>query len=153
MTVLNAAIRWQWSRLQDLAPDKLYALFAAREAVFVVEQNCIYQEMDGLDLAALHLIAWDGDEVAACLRLLAPGVRYPQAALGRIMTVQVYRGKGLGRALMSRGLLHADALYPGGQHISAQTYLEQFYRGFGFVPVSGVYLEDGIPHLAMERRP
>lgn len=92
-----SAIRWQWCRLQELSPEEFYAVLAAREAVFVVEQNCAYQELDGLDLEALHLIAWAGTEVAAGLRVIAPGIKYPQAALGRIMTAKAFRSRGLGR--------------------------------------------------------
>jgi ElaA protein len=148
-----SAIRWQWCRLQALKPEQLYALFAAREAVFVVEQNCAYQELDGLDIEALHLIAWSGDEIAACLRVMAPGVKFEPAALGRIMTTKAFRGRGLGRELMARALRHVDETYPDGVRISAQTYLEKFYRAFGFSPVSDTYLEDGIPHVEMLRPP
>ncbi len=147
-----SSVRWEWCRLQALSPDQFYAVLAAREAVFVVEQNCAYQELDGLDLAALHLIAWAGTEVAACLRVIAPGTKYPQAALGRVMTSTAFRGRGLGRELMIRALRHVDETYPDGVCISAQTHLEQFYFAFGFEPVSEPYLEDGIPHVEMLRR-
>lgn len=144
-------IRWQWCQLNALTSQEIYALLAARESVFVVEQLCAYQELDGLDLEALHLIAWAGKEVAATLRLLAPGIKYPEAALGRIMTTQAFRGRGLGRELMQRAIQHADSHYPGGQRISAQLYLESFYRSFGFEKNSDTYLEDGIPHIEMLR--
>lgn len=147
-----SAIRWQWCRLQELSHEQLYALFAAREAVFVVEQNCAYQELDGLDMEALHLIAWAGAEVAACLRVMAPGAGFKQAALGRIMTARAFRGRGLGRKLMVMALQYVDETYPDGVRIGAQTHLEKFYRSFGFKPVSEPYLEDGIPHVGMLRR-
>jgi len=143
---MTAALRWQWCRLHELGVEQLYALLAAREAVFVVEQNCAYQELDGRDGAALHLIAWSGDVVAACLRVLDP------PALGRVMTAKNFRGCGLGRELMRRALQHLDASGTAEVRISAQTYLEKFYRSFGFEPVSEPYLEDGIPHIGMVRR-
>lgn len=144
-------IRWQWCQLNELTAAEIYALLAARESVFVVEQLCAYQELDGLDLDALHLIGWAGTEVATTLRLLAPGVKYPEAALGRIMTALPFRRCGLGRALMQQGLMVADQRYPGGQRISAQLYLEAFYLAFGFKRISEPYLEDGIPHIEMLR--
>lgn len=146
------AVRWQWCRLHDLTVAQLYALLAAREAVFVVEQNCAYQELDGLDLDALHLVGWQGAQVAACLRVLAPGVKYAEAAIGRIMTAPAFRSNGLGRELMRRAVRHIDAEYHGRARISAQSHLEIFYRDFGFVPVSQPYLEDGIPHIEMLRQ-
>ncbi len=145
------SIRWQWCRLQELSHEQFYTVMAAREAVFVVEQNCAYQELDGFDFSALHLIAWSGTEVAAYLRVIAPGVKYPQAALGRIMTAKAFRGCGLGRELMIRALQYIDETHPEGVCISAQTYLERFYRSFGFEPVSEPYREDGIPHIKMAR--
>ena len=146
-----SAIRWQWCRLQTLSHEQLYALLSARETVFVVEQNCAYQELDGLDLEALHLIAWADAEVAACLRVLTPGVRIKQPALGRIMTAKAFRGCGLGRDLMTRALQYVDEAGHDSVRVSAQTHLEKFYCSFGFEPVSEPYLEDGIPHIEMVR--
>lgn len=145
-------IRWQWCRSEALTLTQLYTLMAAREAVFVVEQQCAYQELDGLDLAAHHLVAWADDAVAACLRVLAPGVRYPEPAIGRVLTGRDFRRQGLGRELMIRALAQLGQLYPGqAVRISAQTYLEDFYRSLGFESVSAVYDEDGIPHVEMLR--
>lgn len=147
-------IRWQWCRLDDLSLQQVYAIFAAREAVFVVEQACAYQELDGLDAEAQHLVAWAGDEVAAYLRVPAPGVRFAEPSIGRVLTAAGFRRNGLARELMTRALAQVDVLYAGqAVRISAQTYLEEFYGAFGFVPVSEMYLEDGIPHIEMLRQP
>ncbi len=153
MTTLPS-LRWQWCRCEALTLAQLYALMAAREAVFVVEQQCAYQELDGLDLGAHHLVAWAEDgAVAACLRVLTPGVRYPEPAIGRVLSTRDYRRQGLGRELMIRALAQVGQLYPGqAVRISAQTYLEAFYRSLGFATVSAVYDEDGIPHIEMLRR-
>lgn len=146
-------IRWQWCRLPGLTTQQLHAVFAARIAVFVVEQACPYQELDSWDLDAEHLIAWQGESVAAYLRVLAPGVRFSEPSVGRILTGQLYRRTGLGRELVARGLAHVDAAHTGADvRISAQLYLERFYRSFGFLPASEVYPEDGIPHIEMLRR-
>jgi ElaA protein len=143
-------ITWQWCRLEDLAACRLYAVCAAREAVFVVEQGCAYQELDGLDMEAEHLVAWSGNGVAAYLRLLGPGIKAPEPMLGRIMTAASFRGLGLGRQLVERGLARVAQCFPGqAVRISAQTHLQGFYRKFGFEAVSECYLEDGIAHVDM----
>jgi ElaA protein len=149
---LDSMITWQWCELSELAAPRWYAVMAAREAVFVVEQNCPYQELDGWDLRATHLIAWRGDEVAAYLRSFAPGAKWPEASLGRILTAKAFRASGLGRDLVARGLDHIEAHYPDSAvRIGAQTHLERFYSSFGFVVDSAPYLEDGIPHVEMLR--
>lgn len=143
-------IQWQWARLEALSARQTYALFAARQAVFIVEQACAYPDLDGRDMDAEHLVAWSGDTLVGCLRLLAPGQRYPESSLGRILTTPAYRGTGLGRELVTRGLEHAQQLYPTHDvRIAAQARLEKFYAGFGFVSSCAPYLEDGIPHIDM----
>jgi ElaA protein len=147
------ALKWQCSRLDGFSATQLYALLAAREAVFVVEQNCSYQEADGLDREAVHLVAWSGPEVAAYLRVLGPHTRFAEPSIGRVLTTLPFRGKGLGRAAMSRALAYAGSVYRGRNlRISAQTYLESFYASFGFRAVTEPYLEDDIPHIEMLRR-
>lgn len=128
----------------------MYAVLAARVAIFVVEQNCAYQDLDGLDADAEHLIAWSGTEVAGYLRVLGPGTRFDDPSIGRIITTQPFRGSGLGRDLVAKGIERTRLLHPGRPvRISAQQYLEKFYRDFGFVTVSQPYLEDNIPHVEM----
>jgi ElaA protein len=147
-------LRWQWCRLTDLSAPELYAIFAARQAVFVVEQTCPYPDLDGYDLEAEHLIAWSGAEVAAYLRLISPGVKYEEPSLGRILTTALARGTGAGRELLARGLERTDQLYPKlSVRIGAQSRLEKFYGSFGFVTVSEPYDEDGIVHVEMVRAP
>ena len=149
-------IEWQWCRLHELTARQQYAIFAAREAVFIVEQNCPYQDLDGLDFDVHHLIGWSGSafdkRVAAYLRVFAPGTKFREPAIGRVLTTTPFRRTGIGRELMRTSLQHIDRHYPGqGVRISAQTYLDAFYRSFGFVPCSDVYPEDGIPHVEMLR--
>jgi ElaA protein len=154
LSTITSTLDWQWSALSDLSARQLYAILAARVAVFIVEQNCAYQELDGLDFDAEHLVAWSGSDVAGYLRLVAPGARFAEPSLGRIITTQAFRGSGLGRELVARGLERARLRYPGqAVRISAQQYLEKFYRSFGFETVSETYLEDGIPHVEMLRPP
>ena len=147
-----ATITWQWCELSELTTPQWYAVVAAREAVFVVEQNCPYQELDGWDLRATHLIGWQDQNVAAYLRCFAPGGKWPESSLGRILTTKNFRGGGLGRELVARGLARIDSTYPQASvRIGAQSHLERFYGSFGFVKDSEPYLEDGIPHIEMLR--
>ncbi|MGQ9426415.1 GNAT family N-acetyltransferase [Gilvimarinus sp. F26214L] len=146
-------IKWQWSAFDALSAGELYRIIAAREAVFVVEQNCPYLDVDGVDPDAMHLIAWDDGVLLAYMRVVKPGIKYAEPSLGRVLTSREARGRGLGRELMRRGLEQVDKLYPGmAVRISAQAYLEHFYADFGFLRVSEPYDEDGIPHLEMLKR-
>jgi ElaA protein len=135
-----------------MSAQQLHAVLAAREAVFVVEQSCAYQDADSYDCYSWHLIAWAEDRVAAYLRVVDAGKKYPEESIGRVLTAREHRGTGLGKILMSEALRHIDAA--GSRHavrISAQAHLVKFYRGYGFREVSEEYLEDEIPHVEMLR--
>lgn len=146
-------IDWQWRRYSELTSLQIYEIFAARQAVFIVEQACPYPDIDSKDLKALHLAGWSGDQLAAYLRLLAPGVSYPEhPSLGRIITTKIARGSGIGRELVARGLEKIRELYPTHPtRIGAQAHLHKFYESFGFVQSSEPYDEDGIMHIEMTR--
>ena len=148
------AITWQLSTFDDLTTAHLYAILRLRQQVFVVEQQCIYQDCDGLDQKAHHLLAWDCNgeqsEVVAYLRILSPRDGSDLPAIGRVVTHPEMRGKGLGKELMSRCLRCIDKLYPQSAiTLSAQQYLTSFYESFGFHIASEGYEEDGIPHIRM----
>jgi ElaA protein len=150
------ALIWQAAHFTELTVDELYALLQARAAVFVVEQQCIYQDIDGIDRQAHHILGWrqtaTGRELVAYCRLVAPGVKYAEPSIGRVITPAAGRGQGFGKALMQQALALHEALYPGrGNRISAQQYLERFYRAFGYRTVSAPYDEDGLPHVEMLR--
>lgn len=148
----KAELRFQWARLGDLSAPDFHAAMVQRVAVFVVEQNCVYQEADALDPVAWHLLAWSGDQLAAYLRVADPGTNYPEPSLGRVLTAPAFRGQGLGQLLLAEALARCAATLPGqANRISAQQYLLKFYQSFGFVPVSEMYLEDNIPHVEMLR--
>jgi ElaA protein len=149
-----ADLRWRAGRFEDLTRADLQFIFAARQQVFGVEQACVYLDIDGHDEAAWHLAAWSPAyrHPLAYARLLDPGVKYPEPSMGRVVTTEPARGRGLGRELVRRVLVQADAVWPGrGVRISAQSRLEAFYAGFGFAIVGERYLEDGIPHTEMFR--
>jgi len=151
-SVSQTSPAWLVYAFEDLAPTELYAVLAARVAVFVVEQDCPYQDLDGLDDVALHLVAWQkASTVAAYARILPPGTRFEQPSIGRVLTHADVRRTGLGRELMRRAIELTCARFPGqAVRVSAQCYLECFYRSLGFAVISPPYEEDGIPHVEME---
>ena len=147
-----AGLRFQWARLDDLTARQFHAAKLLRDAVFVVEQNCVYQDTDAYDLQCWHLLAWSGDQLAAYLRVTDPGSKFPEPSLGRVLTALAFRGQGLGQQLVGQALQCCGDTWPGqANRISAQLYLLKFYQGFGFEPVSEVYQEDEIPHVEMLR--
>ena len=149
-------IEWQWSRFDQLDGQAVYAMLEARQQVFILEQACLYADIDGIDRDAHHLLGWRNDggrrELVAYLRCVPPGVKYAEPSLGRVLTSTAARGGGIGMTLLQQGLRQAEALYPGQRiRISAQLYLQAFYERFGFHAVSEPYDEDGIPHIEMLR--
>lgn len=150
------AFRWQWSRFAELAPFDVYAVLAARQQVFTVEQNCAFQDADGLDLSAWHLLGWIDEglnqRLAAYLRVIDPGVKYAEPSIGRVLTVPPHRGIGLGRIVMIEGLAHTAEVWPARPiRIAAQSRLERFYASLGFRIASAPFVEDDIPHVEMLR--
>ena len=130
----------------------LYEALALRSRVFVLEQGP-YQDADGLDQHAWHLLGHDSDEdLIAYLRVVDPGRKYDEPSIGRVVVAPEARGRQFGRALMREGIARCRLAWPGrGIRISAQARLERFYRSLGFELVGGEYLEDGIPHIEMLR--
>ncbi len=138
-------------RFGELTPGELYAILKARVDVFVVEQNCPYHELDDLDQEAIHL--WytdDSGELAAYLRILAPGVESEYAALGRVISLR--RRAGLGSRLMQEGIRAAEEAFGADTlYLEAQTYAIPFYEKQGFAAASEPFPIDGIPHVKMVR--
>ncbi|MDY7573243.1 GNAT family N-acetyltransferase [Actimicrobium sp. CCI2.3] len=152
----HLATEWQWSTFDQLGVHHLYALLALRQDVFIVEQACLFQDIDGIDQASWHLLGWqvrDGKPaLVAYLRCVPPGVKYPEAAIGRVVSAASVRGTGLGRELFAQGLARTLQVYPGQAiRLAAQQRLEPFYARFGFVTCSAAYLEDDIWHVDMLR--
>jgi len=149
-------LHWEWKRFSELTLEELYRLLALRQQVFVVEQKSIYLDADGYDRSSHHLLGQrSGAEeplLAAYLRVLPPGLKYPEVSFGRVVTAPEARRHGYGKVLIEKGLAFIDANYPGVPvRIGAQHYLQRFYEGFGFRRSSDVYDEDGIPHIDMLR--
>ena len=134
----------------ELSKDLFYELAALRIAVFVIEQNCPYQDLDGLDQDAYHLILKDDLKTMGTLRILKPGVAYPEFAIGRVVIHKVARRKDYGNLIMQKAIDFIQNELKGSDiHISAQTYLFDFYTNLGFKSTGKEYLEDGIPHVEM----
>ena len=134
----------------ELTVRQLQQIYKLRVAVFVVEQACPYQEVDDTDLMAWHLRGLDSTgQLLVYARLMREANQ--QARIGRVITNPIVRGHGYGQQLLQQAIVQIQALWPSTTQINiqAQHYLDRFYRGFGFQPVSGVYLEDGIPHQNM----
>ncbi len=144
---------WTTKPFDALTLAELYALLQLRSEVFVVEQTCAFQDIDGHDPAALHLLGYtDAGDLAAYARLFDAGRSYAQVSIGRVVTAPRYRRQGLGQQLLGQALARCAARFgPQPIKIGAQLYLKAFYESFGFVQHGEGYLEDGIPHLYMLR--
>lgn len=140
-------------RFDELSVKELYEILRLRSEVFVVEQECVYQDCDGNDRDAYHVYAEQNGVTQGCLRILQRGQTFDTAAIGRVAVRAEYRGKGLARRMMEEALcLLCDVLGENIVKLSAQVYVEDFYKSVGFRPVSEPYLEEGIPHVDMEYR-
>jgi ElaA protein len=143
---------WRFAPFDELGAREVHDILQARTAVFVVEQNCVFQDMDGADPASWHLFARRQGAIAAYCRLVPAGVKFAEPSIGRVLTTAPARGTGLGRALMREAIGRCAALWPGAAiRIGAQLHLERFYGEFGFARASAPYEEDGIPHIEMLR--
>ena len=138
----------QIQQFSELSAQELFAIYKLRVSVFVVEQNCPYQEVDDADEHAYHVWFEDEDGIEAYLRVVEPGVVFPECAIGRVIAVK--RRCGLGTKIVSAGLRAAQERYGAeAVRIEAQTYARKLYEGLGFVQTSEEFLEDGIPHIGM----
>lgn len=144
-------LAWHWYRWAEWPNDLLYAALRLRSQIFVVEQTCVFPDMDGLDPRCEHLCGIGaGGELLAYARLLPPRLKYDEASIGRVVVAENARGRQLGRALMQNALAGCRARYPETAiRIGAQQRLEAFYASLGFVTVTEPYLEDGIWHVDM----
>ncbi len=146
----QTTISWHIDEFEALSNRELYAALRLRQEVFSLEQASAYLDLDNADQAAIHIRGLRGAELIAYQRCLAPGVRYPESSLGRIVVSANARGKQLGRELVRRGIAHNVSRWPGhGISISAQAHLQEFYASFGFESDGALYDEDGIPHRHM----
>ena len=143
-------VQWLLKKFEDLTPYELYGILQLRNEVFVVEQNCVFQDADDRDQNSYHLMGFGNKKLVAYTRLVPPGEIYPEASIGRVVTSPSVRKSGLGTELMKQSIDHAYKLFGlGAIKIGAQLYLKNFYESLGFQQISNVYLEDGIKHIYM----
>lgn len=135
---------------QELTVDELYDILRLRSEIFVVEQNCVYNDLDGFDKEAVHLFNKKDGKIVAYARLLKPGTRFADFSIGRVVVKETERGTGLGIALMEAAKNYIINEFGATKiKISAQSYLQRFYENLGFEVITEMYLEDGIPHFGM----
>ncbi len=145
-------LNWRLKAFGEMSNYELYEVLKLRSKVFVVEQNCVFLDMDDKDTKCLHLMGFADSALVAYSRLVPSGVSYKEMSIGRVVTDPDYRAKGMGMELMELSVEKAIESYGEGPiRIGAQLYLKAFYERFGFNINSAEYIEDGIPHIEMLR--
>ena len=144
-------IKWDCKSYGELSLDELYKILQLRIQVFVVEQNCVFQDCDDKDQESFHFMGWEKDELIAYTRIMPDGLAYDDYSIGRVVTSQSVRKTGVGRELLKRSIAMLYELFGKVSiTIGAQLYLKNFYESFGFAQSGAVYLEDGIEHIKMK---
>lgn len=156
-------IKWITKTFEELTIHELYAILRLRSEVFVVEQHCVYEDIDNTDQLAVHVMGYktreergpgQEEELVAYSRVFAPEIKYDMSGIGRVAVLQHERGGGIGRVLVEQSIKAIEDRF--GKipiRISAQAYLEKFYASLGFISISGAYDDDGIMHIDMVREP
>jgi ElaA protein len=143
-------MNWKLKKFNELTCEEVYIILQLRTEVFVVEQECAYQDLDGKDKNSYHLYLEDNEEIIAYLRILEKGISFDEISIGRVLVKKDYRGKGISRDMMLKAInFIKEDLKETEIKISAQVYLVNFYGSLGFKETSKIYLEDNIPHIDM----
>ena len=143
----------QVKSFEELTTQELYELLQLRSAVFVVEQDCVYQDIDGKDQKALHILGYADANLVAYTRVFKPGYYFEEASIGRVVVAINERNHKYGYDIMKASIYAVKTHYNTNTiKISAQVYLKKFYNNLGFFEIGEEYLEDGIPHMAMIKR-
>ena len=150
---MKDTINWKIKPFNELSLRELYSLLKLRSIVFVVEQNCVYQDIDGKDEKALHLLGEYNNEIVAYARLFKGGDYFENASIGRVVIHPEARDKKFGHEMMQKAIAGIETYFKETKiTISAQLYLQKFYESHGFVKTSDVYLEDDIEHIEMKKK-
>ena len=146
-------MHWHLKTFKELSTTELYNILKLRSEIFVVEQNCVYQDIDDKDQKAFHFFCKENNQITAYTRIFKPGDYYKEAAIGRVVVKNLKRGTGLGHVLITKSINEIEkAIGKIPIKIGAQLYLKAFYESHGFKKISEEYLEDGIPHIHMLRK-
>lgn len=141
-------MNWHIKKFDELSLNELYGILQLRSEVFVVEQDCVYQDLDDKDQVSCHLFLEDNGEIIAVSRIIPEGISYEEMSIGRVVVKKSHRGKGLSKAMMEKAIDYIiNDLDKSKIRLSGQAYLEKFYTDLGFEKVSDCYLEDGIDHF------
>jgi ElaA protein len=144
-------IHWKIKSFEDLSIHELYDILRLRSEIFVVEQNCVYLDLDGKDKKGLHLLGEFEGKIVAYSRLFKPGISFDNASIGRVVVDAHYRDRKWGHDLMREAIAGIQSHFGESKiTIGAQLYLKKFYESHGFVQTSEMYLEDDIPHIEMK---
>ncbi len=144
---------WYIKKFEQLSLDELYDILKMRSEIFVVEQECVYLDVDGKDKDVFHLFLKENSKILAYCRILPKGIAYEEASIGRVIVNRNFRKEKLGETLMTKAISYLkDVLKEKEIKIQAQAYLLSFYKKFGFQEISEEYLEDGIPHIDMKMK-
>ena len=147
----NSDLQFCWYQLEEMGPMLLYDMLALRQGIFVVEQSCVYQDLDGLDKSAQHLIVKQDGKIVAGLRLLTPEGQHESLRIGRVVVSADSRSMGIAGAMMREAIEKAQRDFSSRTIcLNAQTYLQKFYESLGFRISGEPFLEDGIPHIHMK---
>lgn len=147
------SLQWHCRSFAELSVEELYGILKLRQDVFIIEQNCLYADIDELDEQCQHVYAVDRKRIKAYLRCIPPA-NGTEPALGRVLVAEDARRRGIARVLMQRGIAYLQNEYPGRKiKVAAQCYLQMFYESLGFVRTSEPYMEDGIAHIDMHLEP
>jgi ElaA protein len=145
---------WSCKKFDELNPHELYSILQLRNDVFVVEQNCVFQDADNKDQYCFHLMAWEEKNLLAYTRIVPAGISYVESSIGRVVVSRSARKNGTGKLLMQKSIETLFSLFGEVEiKIGAQLYLKKFYESLGFQQTSAIYLEDGIEHIEMKFTP
>jgi ElaA protein len=145
-------LKWKIKDFENLSVSELYDILRLRSEIFVVEQNCVYLDLDGKDKKGLHLIGEFEGKIVAYSRLFKPGISFDNASIGRVVVDANYRDRKWGHELMREAITGIKKHFGESKiTIGAQLYLKKFYESHGFLQTSEMYLEDDIPHIEMKR--
>ena len=143
-------MRFDLKSFDELSPSDLYQILNLRQEVFIIEQDCIYNDIDGADPFAIHLLLKEEDNLIAYLRFFPPSIKVDDTSMGRIVVKKTHRGTEVGPALINKGIQICLERFPDSAiHIEAQAALKEYYSKFGFEAIGEVYVWDGIDHIEM----